>query len=294
MQPLEQSTGRSLRLAVVAVPVLALLAIVAFASRSGFGHSTQAKPTPGYVSYAFTAFLILFVLAIPVAVWSFLMQAREGGYQRKSFKARVVQNLLTVAFFVLIGIIVLYIKRHHGHIFGNNNNPLKKAGDTLKNAQEQQKPSKYSPHFEWLVFWIAVALAAVMATVYVINRKRRKRRRPASLPAMTVAEDLAASMSDAIDDLEAEPNARVAVIAAYARMEGVLARHGLRRKPSETPLEYLRRILLGLTARSDAVTRLTSLFEQAKFSRHEIDAAMKHDAIGALREIRDDLQEAPV
>ena len=135
MQPLEPSTGRSLRLAVVAVAVLTLLAIVAFASRSGFGHSTQAKPTPGYVSYAFTAFLILFVLAIPVAAWSFLMQAREGGHQRKSFKSRVVQNLLTVLFFLLIGVIVLYIKRHHGHLFGNGNNPLKKAGETLKNAQ---------------------------------------------------------------------------------------------------------------------------------------------------------------
>jgi hypothetical protein len=293
MQPLEPSTGRSLRLALVAFAVLLLLAIVAFASRSGLGHTTQAKPTPGYVNYAFTAFLILFVLAIPVAVWAFLMQAREGGYQRKSFKSRVVQNLLTVLFFLLIGIIVLYIKRHHGHIFGNNNNALKKAGGTLNNAHLPQKPAKYAPRFEWLVFWIAVALAALMMCAYVVARRRRKRRGPPPLPSPTIAEDLAASLSDAIDDLEAEPDARAAVIAAYARMEGVLARHGLRRKPSETPLEYLRRILLGLTARADAVTRLTSLFEQAKFSRHEIDASMKHDAIGALREIRDDLQEAP-
>ena len=45
------------------------------------------------------------------------------------------------------------------------------------------------------------------------------------------------------------------------------------------------------------MSRLTALFEQAKFSRHEIDSGMKQDAIGALREIRDDLQatrhEAP-
>ena len=73
-------------------------------------------------------------------------------------------------------------------------------------------------------------------------------------------------------------------------MEAVLARHGLRRRPSETPVEYLRRVLLGLTARADAVSRLTGLFEQAKFSRHEIDGTMKQDAIGALREIRDDLR----
>ena len=70
----------------------------------------------------------------------------------------------------------------------------------------------------------------------------------------TVSEDLAATIGDAIDDLEAEPDARRAVIAAYARMEAVLGRNGLRRAPSETPLEYLRRILLGLTSRGDAVT----------------------------------------
>ena len=73
----------------------------------------------------------------------------------------------------------------------------------------------------------------------------------------------------------------------------MLGPHGLRRKPSETPLEYLRRVLLGLTARGDAVSRLTGLFEQAKFSRHEIDSPMKQDAIAALREIRDDLQGPP-
>ena len=81
------------------------------------------------------------------------------------------------------------------------------------------------------------------------------------------------------------------MIAAYARMEGVLTRNGLRRRTSETSVEYLERILLGLTARGDAVTRLTALFVEAKFSRHEIDATMKQDAISALREIRDDLQD---
>jgi len=291
MQPLEPPTGRSVRLAVVAFALLALLAIVAFASRSGLGHESQARPTPGYVSYAFTAFLILFVLAIPVAIWGFLLQAREGGFQRKSFKARVIQNFLTMVFFLLLAIIVLYIKEHHGSIFGRNNLGLGKNGPKL-NVHTPQKPTKYAPHFEWLVFWIAVAAAAVMATAFVITRRRRKRRSSNQLVASSVTEDLVASMSDAIDDLEAEPDARRAVIAAYARMEGVFARHGMHRLASETPVEYLRRLLLGLTSRADAVTRLTGLFERAKFSRHEIDGTMKQDAINALRAIRDDLQPA--
>ncbi len=291
MQPLEPSTGRNARLALVALGLLALLVVVAFASRSGFGHSSNAQPTPGYVNYAFTAFLIVFVLAIPVAIWGFMMQAREGGVQRKSLRSRVIQNVLTGAFFLMIGIVIVYIKRHHGHLFGNDTSALQKAKDTLDQASARQAASKYNPQFEWTVFWIALVGIAGTGTALYVSYRRRKRRSAVPLDrAATVAADLAASMSDAIDDLEAEPDARRAVIAAYARMEGVLARHGLRRLPSETPLEYLRRILLGLTARADAVKRLTSLFEQAKFSRHEIDSTMKQDAIGALREIRDDLR----
>ena len=294
MQPLERNTGRNARLALVALALLALLAVVAFASRSGFGHSSNAQPTPGYVNYAFTAFLIVFVLAIPVAVWGFMMQAREGGFKRKSFGARVIQNLLTVAFFIMIGIVIIYIKRHHAHLFGNNDSGLRKVQDTLNSAHARQTASKYNPRFEWTVFWIAlVGIVATAAALYYGHRRRKRRSAVAIDDASTVTADLVAEMSDAIDDLEAEPDARRAVIAAYARMEGVLARHGLRRTPSETPLEYLRRILIGLTARPDAVKRLTSLFEQAKFSRREIDGEMKREAIGALREIRDDLREAP-
>ena len=76
-------------------------------------------------------------------------------------------------------------------------------------------------------------------------------------------------------------------------MEAVLGRNGFQRVPSETAIEYLHRILLDLTANSKAVTRLTALFEQAKFSRREIDAGMKRDAIAALREIRAGSQGPP-
>jgi hypothetical protein len=293
MEPFPQSTGRSVRLAIVAVALLALLAVVAFASRSGLGHASQAKPTPGYVNYAFTAFLIVFVLAIPVAAYGFIMQAREGTVERKSFRSRVIQNVLTMLFFLVLAFIVFYIKRHHGKLFQVDTSGLKKAGDAVKSHPKHAR-ANYEPQFEWIVFWIAIAGVAVSVVALYIAHRRRKRRKAIPLDRDgDVAEELAASMSESIDDLEAEPDARRAVIAAYARMEAVLARNGLRRLPSETPLEYLRRILLGLTARADAVKQLTSLFEQAKFSRHDIDDAMKQRAIDSLRVIRDDLKGAP-
>lgn len=292
MQPAEPSTGRSARLALVAFALLGLLAIVAFASKSGIGHSSRAQPTPGYVSYAFTAFLIVFVLAIPVAAYAFLLQARERNFERKSFGRRVLQNIIVFLWVLGIVALVLYLKHHHSHLFSQPS--LKNPGHLAHKATNGKSDLKYEPKFEWSVLVVAViALLATAAVLFDQRRRRLARRRRAVPLEATVAEDLVAEMTDAIDDLEAEPDARRAVIAAYARMEGVFARHGLRRRPSETPLEYLRRILLGLTARADAVTRLTDLFEQAKFSLHEIDASMKRDAIGALKEIRDDLQAAP-
>ena len=108
----------------------------------------------------------------------------------------------------------------------------------------------------------------------------------------TVAEDLAATIGDAIDDLEAEPDARRAVIAAYARMESGARPQRLsaraERDADRVPSAHPARRSPHAATRS---SRLTTLFQQAKFSKHEIDAAMKQDAIGALREIRDDLRE---
>jgi hypothetical protein len=289
MEPLEESTGRSIRLALVAFGVLALLGVVAFASRSGFSGSSDAKPTPGYVSYAFTAFLIVFVLMIPIAAYTFVMQAREGEVARKSFKSRVIQNFATVTLFGFIAFGVIYLKRHRGHLFNLNPQALKNLS-AQKATHHNGKPGAFEPTFEWPV--LAIALAVLVVSGFFAYRSYRKRKlRKVVRADPTVAEDFVATIGDVIGELEAEPDARRAVIAAYARMEGVLGRHGLRRNPSDTPVEYLGRILGGLTSRSDAVARLTGLFEEAKFSRHEIDDPLKREAIDALRAIRANLQD---
>src|SRR6059058_6437870 len=106
-------TSRSIRLALVAFAVLALLGVVAFASRSGLGHQSQATPSPGYVSYAFSAFLIVFVLAIPVAIYGFVIQAREGDVKRKSYRQRTLESIGMFFFCVCAVFVIIYLKRHH-------------------------------------------------------------------------------------------------------------------------------------------------------------------------------------
>jgi hypothetical protein len=293
MEPVGQPQGRSGRLALVAVALVVLLAIVALASRSGFGHHGSASASSTYAGYAFTTFLIVFALMIPVAVYAFLLQMRETDItKRRSFQGRIVHNLLTLFLLFAAAAAIIYIKTHHGRLLGVHVAPFERAGKNGSGVGPGGKGTAPGPRFEWPVLWLVIAGLVIGAVALYLSRYRRpKQLRP--LPAEAdVADELAATISDAIDDLEAEPDARRAVIAAYARMESVLGRSGLRRRVSETPVEYLRRVLLELTDRADAVARLTDLFELAKFSRHEIDSSMKLDAIGALREIRDDLQAA--
>jgi hypothetical protein len=145
-----------------------------------------------------------------------------------------------------------------------------------------------SPEFQW---WLAVlAAGGVVAAVYVWRRTREQPRVLAGQEA--VAEQLSEVLTETLDDLALERDSRRAVIRAYARMEQVLASHGMPRAAHEAPLEYLARVLRELNVGAEAAHALTELFERAKFSQHEIDVAMKEEAIAALLRVRDDLEAA--
>ena len=62
---------------------------------------------------------------------------------------------------------------------------------------------------------------------------------------------------------------------------------------SETPQEYVERVLARLQVSAFAVQRLARLYERAKFSEHQIDAGMKDEAIETLVGLRAELEYKP-
>jgi hypothetical protein len=286
--------SRFTRVTLVALALFGLLVVVAFASRSGFGGASDARPSPAYVSWAFSIFLVLYVLAIPIAAYGFFLRGQQAAMtRRRSFKRIVIQNLVTFGFLLGMVAFLLYLRHVHPQFLRLGDTPIGKAAKAGRRAGAKKTPLE--PHFQWAVVYVAVPLLLALGVVALVAYRRRKARlRGGKLPRdrSELAEELAAEIGDAIDDLEAEPDARRAVIAAYARMERALGRHGMRRRPSETPYEYLGRVLLDLRAPAEAVRRLTEAFERAKFSRHEIEPARKRDAIDALVAVRAGLQEA--
>jgi Domain of unknown function (DUF4129) len=90
----------------------------------------------------------------------------------------------------------------------------------------------------------------------------------------------------ALEPLRDPTDPRGAVIAAYARMETVLAERELGRRRPEAPREYLARVLGegGMPERS--LTTLTDMFEEARFSRHPIPDSAPRRALGELEHAR--------
>jgi hypothetical protein len=103
------------------------------------------------------------------------------------------------------------------------------------------------------------------------------------------AEEAIDALDDALADLERIREPGLAVRLAYSRAQTGFGRDEVARRPAETEGEYLARLLDRLGVSADAMRRLTDLFEQARFSQHQIDEDMRRAAVDAFTAVRDEL-----
>jgi hypothetical protein len=99
------------------------------------------------------------------------------------------------------------------------------------------------------------------------------------------SEILTDAVSDSLDDLAREPDARIAIIKCYRRFEQVLARSRVPRAPWQTPMEFMRSALGRLPLPPQPVQRLTGLFEIARFSNEPLGPPEHAAARESLAEI---------
>ena len=276
-------SGRATSVWAAAV-VLGLLALVAVASgsdRAGAGGDSSWLPPVGVLDYAYTAGVLLVVATLLVVL----------GVRRPSVAARSgfgIAQLL--AFTLVVGALTAVAYRAQTL----NADEIRARGERVREAaralEERTAEPKGEPRdirFRWELAAVAAALTAAAVAAASVLRRHRARRLPPR-----VEREVALALDESLEDLRREPDARRAVIAAYARLERTLAAHGLERRPADAPLEYLARMLGALRVRPDAALTLTELFERAKFSRHVIDADMRDEAVDALVAVRDDLERA--
>jgi len=283
------SNGR--RLAFSGAALLALLALVAVASRAhrpggGAGAPPEHAPTL-LIHYLGAAMFILFPFGALLVVWSLAYRRREAAVQGKTSWKRTA---VTVA--ILLGLLAglrFFVFSHP--VQGLHLPGLFHSAGKASHAKEAAHPTPKAAKAgsDWLAVYVLGSLVLSFAVVAVAAAVHRRRSGGEWEAEAELAVALDVVLKDTLEDLHGEVDPRSAVIRTYARMEQTFAAYGVPRQPAEAPLEYLARVLDRLQVSSSAVERLTKLFARAKFSTHAIDAGMKAEAIEALAGLRTEL-----
>lgn len=137
-----------------------------------------------------------------------------------------------------------------------------------------------------LVVLVALATFALMLLITLAERLERWRAGRDAAEAGALHD----AVAEGLDDLRAEPDARVAIVRAYRRFEHALSAADAPRAPWQTPSECKRATLARLPVPAPAVERLTALFEVARFSDRPLAAEARDAAYTCLDEIRTALQ----
>jgi Domain of unknown function (DUF4129) len=202
--------------------------------------------------------------------------------RRRSSTMRV---LTSVAIVIIAIFAVVAMRKAWGERFGQKASADPVPAKTAKQADGEGAAAE-DRTLDWRVVGGAFVVA-LLGSAYAARLLMRNAHEP-GLPE-DPAEAVAAILGDTLQDLYDERDPRRAVVAAYARMERALAAHGLPRQQSEAPAEYLERTLEELSASASSASRLTRLFEWARFSDHPVEPGMKAEAIQALEAVRDEL-----
>jgi hypothetical protein len=274
----------------LAVLLVALLGLVAAASRVHHTPGSRAgihQPPSGVGDYVFSIVAVVVVAGALFLLYLWISErdliAQQRTQQRGTFRA--------LAFLIALGVIGALIAHFHFHFGGRlarlaNRNTVGRRQALKKLAHDKGQAAP--PQFKWLPVFIATA--GGMTVLGVIGLRAIRRSRLGLAEGYRLEQEFTELVEDTLADLYAEKDPRRAIIAAYARVERIFATYGLPRDPSEAPMEYLHRVLAELRASGAALSRLTKLFEWAKFSAHDVDPKMRDEAIGALVEVRDELQ----
>ena len=281
--------NRARTLALSGIALLALLALVAVASRTHRpGGSSGSVHTGAPIGdYALTLALVLAPIGPLILIYAFLFR-RGKPYQEPITWRGVLSTLALMALaFVLARAVI-----SHVHWQGR----ARTVHQTVTNQRATAPPPsrlrarrEHPFEFQWIVPAVVGGAAAMLVLALGIRAHRRRGRRARGERA-ALTEALDEVLAGTLDDLRAERDPRRAVIRAYARMERTFHAHGVPRRPAETPLEYVARVLGVLNVSAFSVRRLTELFERARFSRHWIDETMKEQAIDALAGVRAELE----
>lgn len=147
-----------------------------------------------------------------------------------------------------------------------------------------------------LLIAVAVLVAVLVAVAIWVLLRMRELARPQLVSAGDAADEeelttdqARAALDDARDRLSTVVDAHDAVIAAWLALERAIAASGVRRRPSQTTLEFVVAVLGSLDLDATALNRLAHLYRRALFDDQPLGEGDRDEALTHLGTLTDDL-----
>jgi large-conductance mechanosensitive channel len=136
---------------------------------------------------------------------------------------------------------------------------------------------------------LAIMFVGGLMAVQAIREAREELGGEAQVPIKEdgLEEKAANVLKEAISSIAHEGNFRAAIIRCYQRLCELLARYNCRIEDNQTVQEFRMSASKILNIPEKPFAVLTRLFEEARYSLHEIDETKRNDALRFLAEIRD-------
>ena len=301
--PTHDSTSRSARLAVgiALVGFLVFLAVVGGSADKGAGVAQLRRgPASVVLSVLITLAGLAGVASLVMLIWGLVTRHRRSldGSAPRRHSPILVAGVILAILTGLTALLALAARNRHLHSFSGA------AGGGLSRTHASPTGLPFSTVASFTTSGIVVGIVAAVVLVKIVHSTGWRRvLRGLHLASGDADADPAGPAGDRTDlealglalgglrvaDPDAEPDPRRAVIACYLSMLDAAARHGPERLDTETPTEYLRRMLAMTGAGPVPATSLTELFERARYSERPVDESMRSDAIAALGSLRHDL-----
>jgi len=269
--------------AVVVLAFLMLLALAAAGARGLPGRESRPPPFLIDVDLGF-AFQVLMGVALGLVALTMILVLLLGGPGLELPERKNASPWRILAGFAVVFAAVMILQPFLEQI--DFPAALTAAGDqsaALDGAAAQQSGSR------WALVLLGASVVLIVVGAVAVSRTSADFE---TSEAISAPVRVTGAIDAVLAELEGSTDPREVVIGAYARMERALTKAGLPPHVSEAPFEYLARSLRHLRVSRSAITRLTDLFEVARFSDHDVHSQMADEAIAALSEIRDELTGA--
>ena len=267
---------RVVGLAGIATAVLGLLILSAVGARSLPG-TTRSLALSWTVDVIQIIQVGLGVLIIAAILWGLVAQRRGKDGQRTKERSRRKSPLGVLIVIAAIALLIFVIPRRGPSV-------LEEPPSALNFSQVDFLPIE-DVGAAWPLFVLVAGVALAALAVHVLTQPEEEIDEEKADP----GELLADTLTDALDELSWSDDPRSVIIKAYRTIEAALGRAGLPRRHSEAPREYLHRVLTRAHVQRDSITRLTTLFELARYSDHVMDAVDRREAIEAMESVRSEL-----